>query len=82
MAIELFQGVVDRIHASLEAGIPLSNVLLVDLKPYYRTPDWEVCNIHVCGDIVIDFNTEFILGLLILAAEEELDDYPMEAVSE
>lgn len=81
MAKELFQGVVDRIHQSLEGTVPLDNVRLLELQPYYKYPDWDFCNTPVVGNYT-DFITEFVIALLILAAEEELDDYPMEAVNE
>jgi len=81
MAIDLSQEVIDKIHKDLEGSIPLSSVKLLELQPYYRYPDWDVCNIPVIGNYT-DFITEFVISLLILAAEEELDGYPMEATNE
>ena len=83
MAIELFQGVVDRIHTSLESSTPLLSAKSdwSDFKPYYSYGDFTDF-LYSPENYDESFNNLFVAALLILAAEEELDGYPMEAVSE
>lgn len=81
MAIELFQGRVEQIHHNLinNPVAPLRFVTLAELKPYWGTGDYYKF-IYDHEQYDRNMEREQTLALLILAAEEELDGYPMTAV--
>lgn len=73
----------DRLHASLETTEPLIRAKndWYELHPYYIYGDFTE-HLYNPTSSEESFNNLFVAALLILAAEEELDGYPMEATNE
>lgn len=78
MAKELQTSVVAALHETIESGVYTQGISLHDYGVYFQSGDYM--NHITTGDFEILCERRANLALLILAAEEELDDYPMEAV--
>lgn len=78
MAIELSQGRIDQLHSNLvnRPEVPLRFIALTELSPYYAMSDY-VNYIYKKDALDETSESEQTLALLILAAEEELEGYPM-----
>lgn len=81
MAKHLPEWIIDELHVGLTRTLAISGkIALPLLAPYFASGDY--CDYLTDEDLRTVQNNHFVLALLILAAEEELDGYPMEAVSE
>ena len=85
MAKILTEDVINRIHASLDEHeyVPFIYNNLSEVIPYFQGGDYVAFLSTGCFDNSKEaLNARFVMCCLILAAEEELSDYPMEAVGD
>lgn len=79
MAKLLSPELIDTLHTALETQYVV-DVEFTELYPYYSTGEYTNHRPPDIDEEVFDYRRYIVL--LILAAEEELDGYPMEASNE